>query len=45
MRRWGEALACGPNINLSMDTPSAEADYATVQEALARSDKANGRET
>jgi len=33
---WGEALSWGPNINLPMDTPSAHAAYAAMQEALAR---------
>jgi len=33
---WGEALAYGPNINLPMDTPSAESAYAAIRQALAR---------
>ncbi len=41
---WGEALAWGPNINLPMDTPSAEAAYAATQEALARRAKASAKE-
>ncbi|MCG8415513.1 MAG: hypothetical protein MI746_14960, partial [Pseudomonadales bacterium] len=41
---WGEALAWGPNINLPMDTPSAEAAYAAIQEALARKANATDKE-
>lgn len=32
---WGEALALGPNINLPMDTPSADAAYRALQQAQA----------
>jgi len=31
---WGEALAYGPNINLPMDEPSAQAAYQAMQSAL-----------
>ncbi len=41
---WGEALAWGPNINLPMDTPSGEAAYAAVQEAVALSSVASSKE-
>lgn len=41
---WGEALAWGPNINLPMDTPSAIAAYAAMEEALARRSTASAKE-
>ncbi|MEQ8954200.1 MAG: hypothetical protein RL120_08710, partial [Gammaproteobacteria bacterium] len=41
---WGEALSWGPNINLPMDTPSAEAAYAAIEQALARRTHASPRE-
>lgn len=33
---WGESLAWGPNINLPMDTPSADAAFAAVEVANTR---------
>ena len=41
---WGIALAYGPNINLPMDSASAVAAYAAMQEALARREHATERE-
>ena len=40
----GEALAWGPNINLPMDTPSGEAAFAAIQEAIALSNVASSKE-
>ena len=41
---WGEALAWGPNINLPMDKPSAQAAYAAIEQAMQRSDSASESE-
>lgn len=41
---WGEALAWGPNINLPMDIPSAQAAYAASLEAMARKSGASAKE-
>ena len=41
---WGEALAWGPNINLPMDSASAESAWAAVQGALERIEHADVRE-
>jgi tetratricopeptide (TPR) repeat protein len=41
---WAEALAWGPNINLPMDQPSAEAAFAAIQGALARRSHASPKE-
>lgn len=41
---WGEALSWGPNINLPMDTPSAQAAFAALEGALQRIDHASSRE-
>jgi hypothetical protein len=41
---WGEALAYGPNINLPMDTPSAQAAFTAINEAKAREAGESARE-
>ncbi len=41
---WGEALAFGPNINLPMDKPSAQAAFAALEQAQARKASGSGRE-
>ena len=41
---WGEALAWGPNINLPMDSASAEAAYAAVRSAVGVEGHATARE-
>jgi tetratricopeptide (TPR) repeat protein len=41
---WAEALAWGPNINLAMDSASAVAAYAAIQEAVSRRDGASEKE-
>lgn len=41
---WGEALAWGPNINLPMDVPSAQAAYTASSEAIARKSSASPKE-
>lgn len=41
---WGEALAWGPNINLPMDVPSAQAAFAASAHAMARKSFASRKE-
>ena len=41
---WGEAYALGPNINLPMDEPSAEAALIAVGKAVALKDGASEKE-
>lgn len=41
---WGEALAWGPNINLPMDTPSAQAAFTAINAANARRSGESSRE-
>lgn len=41
---WGEALSWGPNINLPMDTASAQAAYAAISGAEQRAGFASPRE-
>lgn len=41
---WGEALAWGPNINLPMDTPSAIAAFAAMEQALSRRSQVSNKE-
>jgi tetratricopeptide (TPR) repeat protein len=41
---WGEALAWGPNINLSMDSASGVAAHGSLQRALALRSHASGVE-
>ncbi|HUP20481.1 MAG TPA: tetratricopeptide repeat protein [Gemmatimonadota bacterium] len=44
MCKWGAALAWGPNINLPMDSTSAEAAWGALEEARARVDNESGAE-
>ena len=41
---WAEALAWGPNINLAMDTPSANAAFAAIDKAVQKKAGASTRE-
>jgi len=41
---WGEALAYGPNIDLPMDQPSAEAAHRAIQLALVKKSSSSEKE-